>query len=127
MKILVVDDSAYARKQISHVLTKAVGEILEADGGEQLSGWLRAGFAAGQRTANVHVAFCPPFPKTPQLTVEQLDGPEVRIRTAQLLPHGLRLDLKLAVTAEKPLDVLLQFSARSNSPAAPATARRQPL
>lgn len=84
-----------------------------ADGSEQLSGWLRMAFAAGQRTASVHVAFCPPFPRTPELTVEQLDGPPTRIKTAQLLPHGTRLDLKLAAMAEEPHSVLLQFSARS--------------
>lgn len=34
-KILVVDDSAYARKQISRILRKEGNEILEAEGGEQ--------------------------------------------------------------------------------------------
>lgn len=84
-----------------------------ADGREDLSGWLRAPFSPGQRTASVHVAFCPPFAQTPELAVEQLDGPLLRIKTGQLLPHGARLDLKLAARAEQPLSVLLQFSARS--------------
>ncbi len=83
-----------------------------ADGSGQVAGWLRMPFAAGQRTASVHVAFCPPFPKTPELAVEQLDGPPTRIKTAQLLPYGMRLDLKLNWTAEEPLVVLLEFSAR---------------
>ena len=85
-----------------------------AEGVEQLSGWLRTPFSVGQRTASVHVAFCPPFPKTPQLEVEQLDGPPSRIKTAQLLPHGTRLDLKLTRAAEMPMAVLLQFSARNS-------------
>jgi len=84
-----------------------------ADGNERLTGWLRIPFAAGQRTVSEHVAFCPPFDKTPQVTVEQLDGPAVRVKTAQLLPHGARLDLKLAAVAEEPDVVILQFSARS--------------
>ncbi len=86
---------------------------LAADGSEQLAGWLRAEFASGQRTASVHVAFCPPFSQTPQVTVEQLDGPSARIKTAQLLPHGARLDLKLAAAAEEPGSVVLQFRAAS--------------
>jgi hypothetical protein len=45
--------------------------------------------------------------------VEQLEGPEARIKTAQLMPYGARLDLKLAATAEGPCSVLLQFSARA--------------
>ncbi len=84
-----------------------------ADGSERVSGWLRVPLCAGQRTASIHLAFCPPFPKTPVLDVERLDGPEARIKTAQVLPHGVRLDLKLRHAAEEPLDVLLQFSARS--------------
>ena len=85
-----------------------------ANGSEQLAGWLRAPFAAGQRTTNVHVAFCPPFAKTPQVSAEQLDGPSVRVKTAQLLAHGVRLDLKLASAADTTQTVLLQFTARSN-------------
>ena len=84
-----------------------------ADGTEELSGWLRMPFAAGQRTGSVHVAFCPPFAATPVLEVEQSDGPETRIKTAQLLSYGARLDLKLAVAAEEPTTVLLQFSVRT--------------
>jgi len=83
------------------------------DGSEQLAGWLRMPFSAGQRTASVHVAFCPPFAKTPQVMVEQLDGPPARIKTAQLLPYGARLDLKLSAMSEDADSVLLQFFARS--------------
>ncbi len=83
-----------------------------AEGVEQLSGWLRMPFIAGQRTANIHVAFCPPFAKTPGLEVEQCDGPAVRIKTAQVLPHGARLDLKLAQASETPVAVVLEFAAR---------------
>ena len=83
-----------------------------AEGVEQLSGWLRMPFVAGQRTANIHVAFCPPFAKTPGLEVEQRDGPTARIKTAQVLPHGARLDLKLAQASETPVAVVLEFAAR---------------
>ena len=84
-----------------------------ADGAEELSGWLRPAFAAGQRTGSIHVAFCPPFAGAPELAVEQIEGPEARIKTAQLLPYGVRLDLKLAAAADQPTTVLLQFSART--------------
>ena len=84
-----------------------------ADGAEELSGWLRPTFAAGQRTGSIHVAFCPPFAAAPELAVEQIDGPEARIKTAQLLPYGVRLDLKLAAAADQPTTILLQFSART--------------
>jgi hypothetical protein len=84
-----------------------------ADGAEELSGWLRLPFAPGQRTGAIHVAFCPPLRVTPEVTVAQIDGPEVRIKTAQVLPYGARFDLKLAATAAEPTSILLQFSARA--------------
>lgn len=87
-----------------------------ADGGEALSGWLRVPLAANQRTANVHVAFCPPFPRAPQVAVEQLDGPAARIKKVQVLPYGARLDLKLAEHSDVPASVVLQFSALSGPP-----------
>jgi hypothetical protein len=87
-----------------------------ADGSELLSGWLRTTFAAGQRTAIVHVAFCPQFAGVPHLTVQQLDGPEVLRINEAVFSFGARLDLKLAAAAEEPLAVLLRFSARSKPP-----------
>jgi hypothetical protein len=84
-----------------------------ADGAEELSGWLRMPFAPGQRTGSIHIAFCPPLRVAPQLAVQQIEGPEARVKTAQLLPYGARFDLKLAAAAEGPTAVLLQFAART--------------
>ncbi len=84
-----------------------------ADGSETVAGRLRVPLAAGQRTGSVHVAFCPPLAAVPKISVEQLDGPESRIKTAQLLPYGVRFDLKLADAAEEPAFVLLRFTART--------------
>jgi len=83
----------------------------QPDGTDRLGGWLRARFAVGQRTESVHLAFCPPFERAPRLEVSHRGGPAVRVKTGQLLPHGARLDLKLAATAEQPEWVLLEFTA----------------
>ncbi len=83
----------------------------QADGSQRLSGWLRLRLTAGQRSGVVHVAFCPPFCQTPELSLEQLEGPPARVRTAQLLPHGVRLDLKLSTAAAAEGSVLLRFAA----------------
>ena len=83
----------------------------DADGSQRLSGWVRLRLEAGQRSGVVHVAFCPPFAQTPEWSLEQLDGPPARIRTAQLLPHGVRLDLKLAAAAADAASVLVRFTA----------------
>jgi hypothetical protein len=76
-----------------------------------LLGWIRAAFAAGQRTANVHLAFCPPTAATPEVEIEQIDGPESRVQVSQVLPYGVRVELKLSEPAEESTIVLLQFSA----------------
>ncbi len=84
-----------------------------ADGHDTLSGFARIVFARRQRSGSIHVAFCPPFARTPEFSVDQIDGPEARIKTGQLLPYGVRLDLKLVAEAELPTNVLLQFVARN--------------
>ncbi|MEN6407380.1 MAG: hypothetical protein ABFC77_13035 [Thermoguttaceae bacterium] len=94
-------------------VTQQLTRCQTVDGADQFSGWLRARFAAGQRTAGVHVAFCPPFAAMPELEAEQIDGPDARIKTSQLWPYGARLDIKLSAPAEEPTDVLLQFLAKT--------------
>jgi hypothetical protein len=101
-------DVTVSSEEITQQLTRSTA----ADGTEEIAGWLRVAFAAGQRTASVHLAFCPPFARMPELSVEQIDGPTARIKTAQVLPYGARLDLKLQAAGEMPEDVMLQFSAR---------------
>jgi hypothetical protein len=87
-----------------------------SDGSERLAGWLRVGLAPGQRSANVHVAFCPPFARSPRIHIEQREGPAARVKEGQLLPYGARLDLKLAQAAETAttvvLEILVQAEAR---------------
>jgi hypothetical protein len=87
-----------------------------ADGGETLEGWIRVPLAAGQRSASVHLAFCPPFAETPEVLVEPAGGPAVRIKRVQVLPYGARFDLRLADSAEVADTVVLQLSASAAGP-----------
>jgi len=96
-----------AAKGVTQQLTRST----TAQGGDMLCGVLRLDLAAGQRTGNLHVAFCPPFAGTPELSAVQLDGPEARIKIAQLLPYGARLDVKLIALTKEPAGVLVQFTA----------------
>jgi hypothetical protein len=100
-------------------VTQQLTRSQSADGVETLSGWLRVGLGPGQRSANVHVAFCPPFGRTPTLEVTQSAGPPSRIKTVQLLPFGARVDLKLNQAGDEPTSVLLQFSAESKPTGSP--------
>jgi hypothetical protein len=98
---------------LSAEVTQQLTRSETADGATEVCGRLRLPFAPRQRTGSIHVAFCPPLPVTPELRVEQIEGPEARIKTAQLLPYGARFDLKLAAASEEPTAVLLQFTART--------------
>jgi hypothetical protein len=83
-------------------------------GEEVVEGACRARFAVGQRTENCHVAFCPPLPTSPQGSCRQTEGPSARIKVAQVLPQGIRVELRLAEPAEDDASVVLEFSARSD-------------
>jgi hypothetical protein len=94
-------------------VTQQLTRSTTAQGGEVLCGTLRLDLAAGQRTGNLHVAFCPPFAGTPEIAAQQVDGPEARIKIAQLLPYGVRMDIKLVGPSDEPAGVLVQFTARA--------------
>jgi hypothetical protein len=85
-----------------------------AEGGQELSGWLRVALAAGQRTGSLHVAFCPAFDQTPTVGAEPVAGPDCRIKAAQILPYGVRLEVKLYEAANEGESVLLWFHAASD-------------
>lgn len=89
-----------------------ISRAYEAEGADVLRGTLRAFLAAGQRTAHVHLAFCPPFARLPQFDFRQSDGPSAHVKLGQLLPYGVRLDVKLDTPADAPATVLLQLTAR---------------
>ena len=88
-----------------------------AEGGQELSGWLRMPLTAGQRTGSLHVAFCPSFDQMPQVQAEAVSGPDCRIKAAQVLPYGARLDVKLDEPAGgKDESVLVWFFATVSWP-----------
>ncbi len=86
----------------------------EDEGNDVLRGRLRAMLATGQRTAHVHLAFCPQFVRLPQVEFRQLDGPAARVKLGQLLPYGVRLDVKLDAPPDAPCTVLLELTARGD-------------
>jgi hypothetical protein len=81
---------------------------------QSVEGWLRAEFVSGQRTAVVHVAFCPAFSRTPQVESEPLDGPDCEIHPTLTLPWGIRWEVKLSRAANQPTSVVLGFYANES-------------
>jgi hypothetical protein len=82
----------------------------EPDGSETIAGWLRAAVPAAARHATAHVAICPPFEGLPECFAEQMDGPPAQIKVAQVLPHGVRFEIKLDEPSAVASDVLVEFS-----------------
>jgi hypothetical protein len=90
-----------------------------------LAGWFSAELAAGQRHATAHVAICPPLAGTLACYAEQNDGPEAEVRIAQVLPQGVRFEIKLDRPQGEASRVGIEFSiqqgAREASPQPPPT------
>jgi hypothetical protein len=109
-------DASGEGKTVLTPFPRPAGDVIQhlvrtrlADGSERLAGWLRVVLAPGQRSANLHVAFCPPFPRSPRISVQQREGPAARVKEGQLLPYGARLDVKLAQAAETATSLVLEI------------------
>jgi hypothetical protein len=61
---------------------------------EQIEGWVRVEFAAGQRETMIHVAFCPPLPGIPEIETEDLEGSDLEIRVAAAFAFGARISVR---------------------------------
>lgn len=86
-----------------------------AAGIDRIEGWLKATAQPGERTFSLHVAFCPPFERVPQFTAIQSSGPPARVRPVQLLPYGIRLEVKLSEPRGDRSAIVVEFSAESES------------
>jgi hypothetical protein len=80
--------------------------------GDTMAGVLRALFQPGERSQNLHVAFCPPMPSRPTVEVIQLSGPRTRVKAADVQSFGVRFDLRLATASQQEENVLIHFEAR---------------
>lgn len=79
---------------------------------EVIYGTLRADFVAGQRTAVVHVGFCPPLTYLPEIEAEALPGSQAKIKVVQALAHGTRLDVRLPAAATSDSQLWIDLAAR---------------
>ena len=82
--------------------------------GDTIAGVLRALFQPGERSRNLHVAFCPPLPDRPSVEVVQLSGPRMRVKAADVQAFGVRFDLRLAAVSTQLEDVVIHFASRTH-------------
>lgn len=79
-------------------------------GQETVVATLRADFVAGQRNATLYLGICPPLAGVPEISVAPVEGAEVKI--VQALPHGAKLDVRLARVATEVASISLHVVAR---------------
>lgn len=87
---------------------------VDGRGAERLEGVMQVDFPAGQSTVTVHVAFCPPFQRTPAFHCQVPANPGVRLRASVAYPYGARVELKRTGSPSEPLTVELEFDAQSS-------------
>lgn len=63
-------------------------------GEEAVQGVAAAEFSGGQQTAIVHIPFCPPLKRLPELALELVEARSVRIKSTAAYPWGCRIELK---------------------------------
>lgn len=69
---------------------------------------------AGAKAAHGHVGFCPAFSQTPSVTVTtDYDGVEAVVSAAELLPWGVRVEVRLAEPAEETLEIPVDVTAQA--------------
>ncbi|MEX2306972.1 MAG: hypothetical protein WD738_05240 [Pirellulales bacterium] len=95
-----------------------------ADCREALHGTLIAEFAAGERSASLFVAFCPPFETLPTVDARVDDASSATVKVAQRLHNGVQLDVRLSETPEDSLTVSVElFAAEPESTQEPRPPR----
>ncbi|MEX2093091.1 MAG: hypothetical protein WD971_10465 [Pirellulales bacterium] len=87
-----------------------------ADGCETIRGTLIAEFAPSERTAVIHVAFCPPFEWLPSIECEAIDGPACDVKVAQVLHQGTRLETRLFHASTAAERVTIEILATDHPP-----------
>lgn len=85
-------------------------------GTEVIEGHIRTTFGAGQRLEYCHLAFCPPLACVPKVSCEQAEGPQARIKVAQVFSHGARIELRLEQVPTATTAVVLQVHATAHQP-----------
>ena len=106
-------DTTSADGTLPENLRQQIQRLVLGDGSTAVEGWIRVPLEPGQRTAWAHVAFCPPLPRTPRFEFTVGPEPRARVKIGQLLPYGVRFELKLVEAYDTEQFVELHFIATS--------------
>jgi hypothetical protein len=89
--------------------------LCEADGTEVVEGWLRADLPAGARTKQIHIAFCPPFLRNPDVEAEPESGPAMALKIGPVFPHGAQIEIRLDRPLNQGASVAVAIAARATA------------
>lgn len=106
----------YEASEASDTLLQQVSRSRTTEGVDFVHGTLTAEFAAGERSATLHVAFCPPFEYVPSIEAEAVDGDDCDVKIAQVLHQGARLEVRLPRASTAPQRIRIEFAATETPP-----------
>lgn len=93
-------------------LTQQMNRGVLPSGAEFVRGRIRGRFSGNDRSLQLHVGFCPPLSRIPEVAVEQIDGPTVQVQVGHCQVYGVRVDLRLTTADRSADDVWLEILAR---------------
>lgn len=91
-----------------------------ADRGDVLEGSVKVTFAVGQRQANIHIPFVPPFATVPSIECESIDGCEVRLKIGTIQTFGTRIEVRRTESIGEVSTAEIGFAAVAEHPQANA-------
>ena len=89
-------------------LVQQITRVVEGPS-ESIHALVRASVAPQDRLAIMHLAFCPPLHARPELTAHALDAADADVKITQAETFGVRLEVRLAATAESPRELLVEI------------------
>ncbi|MEM8946752.1 MAG: hypothetical protein AAGD11_16380 [Planctomycetota bacterium] len=101
-----------SEESLNESIVQQLFRMRDEGGKETVYGTVGADFVAGQRVSVVHVGFCPPLDYLPDIEAETLPGSFARIKVAQALAHGVRLDVRLPQVAEEDCRIWIDMAAQ---------------
>ena len=107
-----VAEESEPREAMDPNLVQQLIRSCDDEGNESMAGKVRLNIAAGQQTGRVHIAFSPPFMKSPEVYIEPGDcDVEFQVKLSQAFAHGARIDVRLSEVAESDTRVWLEVYA----------------
>jgi hypothetical protein len=96
-----------SREQILQQLTRFRTE----EGHDALRGTLIAEFPVGERQLTLHVAFCPPFKRLPEVEADVADDSDASVKLTQVLHNGAQLEVRFPEPVDEPVSIALDLFA----------------